>query len=143
MIRDPYKADILKSNPYSDRLNISGLLVAIMDYSCSNRGLQLIPQPTRALKKYEIHELILTDEDPMVGEKVDSISYLGFCEISQGGIIKVGDKLKIGDKIVGEVVGFDETHMPNHLNIVIKSNVKNTGVELGLKLGDMIHFITK
>ena len=102
-----------------------------MDLEVKKRGLQLIPSYTRALLKNEIQELIITDEKKAgPRKKVNNISYLGFVRIEEGGIVAVGDKAYLEGIIIGEVAGFDETHMPNHWNIVIKSSKKATGIEL-------------
>ena len=52
----------------------------------------------------------------------------------------VGDEAYCSGRPIGTLAGFDETHMPNHLNIVIKSNGRMTGVEHGASLGDAILF---
>ena len=49
------------------------------------------------------------------------------------GVICEGMKININNKYIGEVIGFDYRHMPNHLNIIIRNNIKKTGVEMGLK----------
>lgn len=50
----------------------------------------------------------------------------------------VGDKVQIERKFVGEIAGFDQTHLPNHQNIVMKAKEIRSGVELGMRLGDRI-----
>jgi len=101
----------------------------------NNRGLQLITPISRCIKKHEIHELIFTDEqDAGPGKEVNNISYLGFFEVEQGSVMITGDKLYLAGKHIGYVAGFDATHMPNHLNIVIKTDKRLTGVELGAGL---------
>jgi len=55
-----------------------------------------------------------------------------------GGIVAVGDKVQIERKFVGEIAGFDQTHLPNHQNIVMKAKEIRSGVELGMRLGDRI-----
>jgi len=140
MDMDPYKRGLIKRVPFAKKRRIFSKLVAIMDMEVKKRGLQLIPSYTRVLLKDEIHELIITDEkDANPDEKVDSISYL-FVEIEKGGVAAVGDKVSLEGKIIGEVAGFDETHMPNHWNIVIKSSKKATGMELNALVGGKIIF---
>jgi len=41
-------------------------------------------------------------------------------------------------KTIGEIVGFDETHAPNHLNIVARSKERCSGEELGVELGNRL-----
>ncbi|MFZ5946306.1 MAG: DUF6917 domain-containing protein [Bacillota bacterium] len=136
---DPYKAGLFKSNPYAKKSNISGQLVVVLDGKMENRGLQLISQISRCVQKHQIHELIITDEDnAQPGNEVNSISYLGFFEVEQGGVIVVGDEVFLENDLIGRVAGFDETHMPNHLNIVLKSTARLTGIELNANIGNKI-----
>lgn len=138
---DPYKAGLMKKVPFSEKRKVFASLVAIMDMKVEKRGLQLILPFTRALLKGEIHELIITDEkDARPGERVDNISCLGFVEIERGGVVAVGDKVILEKRVVGKVVGFDKTHMPNHWNIVIRSPTKATGKELGACLEGEVVF---
>lgn len=133
---DPYKAGLFKKNPYAKKQDIKGKLVVVLDGKIEGRNLQLITPISRALKKGEIHELIFTDEaDAGPGKKVDNIAYLGFFEVEQGGVMVSGDALFLDSKIIGEIAGFDETHMPNHLNIVIKAKERQTGLELNSEVG--------
>ena len=55
----------------------------------------------------------------------------------------VNDEITVGGKCVGRIAGFDETHMPNHLNIVIKAEERVPGAELGLELGDKVRIVKK
>jgi hypothetical protein len=48
--------------------------------------------------------------------------------------------LKIGKKKIGDVLGFDETHEPNHINIIIAVKKRKTGKDLGLSIGDSLQF---
>lgn len=54
-------------------------------------------------------------------------------------MIVSGDELRIDGKLVGTLAGFDETHMPNHLNIVMHGE-ESDGEERGLKVGDSVVF---
>ncbi|MFZ5942866.1 MAG: DUF6917 domain-containing protein [Bacillota bacterium] len=133
---DPYLAGLFKTNPYAKKREIKGTLVVVLDGKLEGRNLKLITPISRALNKNEIHELIITDEpEAGPGKKVDTISYLGFFEVEQGSVMLSGDKLYLGNQLIGSIAGFDETHMPNHLNIVIKSNQRLTGVELNAEIG--------
>ena len=136
---DPYEKGLLKRVPCSKKTNILSTLVAIMDAEVERRGLKLIPSYTRVLLVNEIHELIITDEkEAGPGKEVNSIGYLGFMEVKKGGVIAVGDKVSLEGKIIGKIAGFDETHIPNHQNIIIKSERKITGAGLNARLGDKI-----
>lgn len=136
---DPYKAGLAKGRPDCRKRNVIAELVVVLGTKRENRDLQLIAPCTRALVVNEIHELIITDEQgARPANKVDSIAYLGFAEIKQGGVIMVGDKVKVGNRIIGTIAGFDETHMPNHQNIVIRANTRKNGFELGVSVGEKI-----
>lgn len=136
---DPYKAGMFKGNPYAQKRPCSGVLAVILDGRMEGRKLQLMNPISRAVLTGEIHELIVTDEeDAGPGKEVNRIAYWGFFEVEKGSVIVVGDTVKIGDRFLGTIAGFDETHMPNHINIVVKAAERKTGVELGLSLEEKI-----
>ena len=132
---DPYQAGFFKENPYAAKRTIRGKLAVILRGKLEKRGLDLIPTISRAVLKNEVHELIVTDQENVgPGSSVDKIAYIGFVEIIVGGVMTVGDTLTCQDKILGRVIGFDETHLPNHLNIVLASGSRSDGVEQSLQL---------
>lgn len=135
---DPYQSIIVKTDLYAQKEEIHGNLVAVLDWAHDNRKLELIYPASRCLLKNEIHELILTDEKVKPGDIVNKVSYIGFFEVKEGGVILQGDEIFIGDQFIGEIVGYDETHMPNHMNIVIYSSIISTGQEKGLKLNEKV-----
>lgn len=136
---DPYSRGMFKENPYARKAEIAGRLVVVLRGRYQERGLNLIKPISRALNTGEVHELIITDQDAGPGDKVDPIAYLGFFAVEQPGVIVKGDDLLTGGRVLGTLVGFDETHMPNHLNIVIKGE-RRDGEELCLELGDSVVF---
>lgn len=138
---DPYKNQILSKNIYNDKRDVYGTLVVIMDTMLENRGLELIVQPSRAVTKHQIHEMIITCEDVGPSDVVNKVAYMGFFEVESGGVVLVGDSVYVDDRYIGKVAGFDETHYPNHLNLVIKSTERRSGVDLGLKLSDSVKFV--
>jgi len=140
---EPYASGMIKKSPYVQKKIIKGKLVVILDGIISKRGLNLITPPSRAIKKNEIHEIILTEEDAAPGKIVNSIAYVCFFEVEEGGVIVIGDSVYIGAKLIGEVVGFDDTHMPNHQNIILYAPKKKTGVELKINLDEKILFKKK
>lgn len=132
---DPYKAGFFTENPYAAKRVIKGKLAVILRGKLEKRGLELITTISRAVLKNEVHELIATDQEAAgPGSTVDKIAYLGFIEITEGGVMTVGDTLTCEDKVLGKIVGFDETHLPNHLNIVVASGFRADGVEQKLQL---------
>jgi hypothetical protein len=137
-LNDPYKKKMFKSNPYIKKKPLSGNLLVVLDGKYEERGLKLIPQPSRCLLADEVHELILTDENKVPGEIVNKIAYLGFFVVRESSVAVVGDEVEVAGCVVGKIVGFDETHMPNHYNIVVFSEETISGNELGLEIDDKV-----
>jgi enamine deaminase RidA (YjgF/YER057c/UK114 family) len=138
---DPYKAGKFSKNPYALKSDVTGQLVVTLDGRMENRGLSLITPPSRCVCRHQVHELILTDEPAaMPGRQVDRIGYLGFFSVEAGGVILRGDAVWLDEQYIGAVAGFDETHMPNHLNIVIATDKLTTGVETGARPGARLRF---
>src|SRR5580704_7346503 len=105
---------------YAANRPVKGGVVTVLDSTHEERGLKLICTYSRALKKNSIHELITTDEtEKKPGDTANRIAYLAFFEVSRGGCIIVGEKLYVDGARIGEIVGFDETHEPNHINIIV------------------------
>jgi len=106
--------------------------------------LKLISTYSRALKKSSIHELIATDETgKKPGDTANRIAYLAFFEVSRGGCIIAGETLFVDGKAIGEIIGFDETHEPNHINIIVGVKKRRTGPQLKIGLGSTIKFARK
>jgi len=139
MANDPYKTGMFQENPYYAKSDLTGRLAVVLQGRYETRGLQLITQPSRCICKNQVHELIASDEAGIKpGSTVDRIAYVGFVEIEQGGVIISGDEVLYNDTPIGRIAGFDETHMPNHYNIVLKVAERRTGVELNLEPGGRI-----
>jgi hypothetical protein len=141
MSKEPHRGGILDKYPYAAKTDVTGKLVCILDARSQERGMELIIHPSRAVCQGEIHELAVTD-DPQAGPEriVDRVAYLAFFSVEEGGIVLVGDNAELEGQKIGQVVGFDLTHFPNHINILIRSEERKTGPELGLGLGDSITF---
>ena len=142
MSKDPYQSNMFKkANPYYKKNTVRGRNVVVLSEYFDNRGLQLIRPISRAVKQHDVHEMIITDESAQPGDTVNRIAYLCFVEITSSGVILRGDDVRINGKSVGEISGFDETHMPNHLNIVIKGNQYLCGKDLNIQLNDSLEII--
>lgn len=140
---DPYAAGKFSANPYAAKRPVNGSLAVILRSRMEDRGLALIKPISRCIRRGDVHELILTDEaEAKPGAAVNRIAYLGFVEIEEGGVIVSGDDVILGGSKVGTLVGFDETHMPNHLNIVIRAGALADGIDLGARLGMTVSFKT-
>lgn len=144
MSPEPYRNHLLDTPyPCAAKSPVTGRLVCILDARAPQRGLELCSYPSRAVLKHEIHELILTAESTAApGQTVDRISYLAYFEVLEGGVLWVGDRVMIAGKAVGTLAGYDLTHFPNHMNIIIKTGAELfTGLEAGFVSGAPIEFL--
>ncbi len=144
MSPDPYAANKLNTKyPCAAKDPLPGKLSVILDARARDRGLELVVYPSRAVQKHEIHELILTAEAGAApGAKVNDISYLGYFEVLESGVLWVGDRVLIDGRQIGTLAGYDMTHFPNHMNIIIKIDGElYTGLEAGLQVGAEITFV--
>lgn len=138
---DPYARKLFTKDPYFRSTPIQGRLVVVLDGQIAGRGLTLIKPPSRAVQRHEIHELILTDEEGAgPGTVVDRVWYAGFFEVLDGGMAIVGSPVTVDGLEIGVLAGFDETHLPNHLNIIVKTAGPATGAEMNLVLGAQVTF---
>jgi hypothetical protein len=141
MSREPHGTGILDKYPYAAKSDVEGRLVCILDARSDQRGMELILHPSRALCRGEVHELALTDDPDAAPQRtVDRVAYLAFFTVEEEGVVLVGDKVEVGGKEIGEVVGFDLTHAPNHMNVLLRARERETGSQLGLRLRDTIVF---
>jgi len=133
-----YNFDLKKISPsvYGNRRPVKGEIVALMHATYEKRGLDLIDPRSRALTRDEIHELMITDEpEAAPGGRADRVSVIAFFEIIQGGLAVVGDEVSIKGMALGELAGYDLTHMPNHMNVVVK---RKSLAAPKIKIGDEI-----
>lgn len=133
----PYDFRRITPSVYGNRRPVEGETVALLHIAFEDRRLKLIETKSRAVKRYEIHELMITDEDAAPGGGADRVRAIGFFEITESGLIVVGDEVWIEDRLLGKLAGYDQTHMPNHLNIVVKAESLDEPV---LRVGDRIRF---
>ena len=133
----PYDFRRITPSVYGDRRPVEGETVALLHVAFEDRGLKLIETKSRAVKRYEIHELMITDEDAAPGGGANRVRAIGFFEITGSGLIVVGDEVYIEDRLLGKLAGYDLTHMPNHMNIVVKAESLDEPV---LRVGDRIRF---
>jgi hypothetical protein len=122
MSEAPYDPNLITPSVYGDRRSVIGEVVALLHVTFEERGLNLIQSKSRALVKDEIHELMITDEEGAApGGGADRVSAIAFFEVREGGLIVVGDRLTLNDGFIGVVAGYDMTHMPNHMNVLLKA----------------------
>lgn len=108
-----------------------------MDHERHNRSLCIGSYKTRCIQEKEIHEFMMCEQSTDISVPINYIAYLGFGEFALGGVIEVGDLLYSGEKLIGEIVGFDNTHFPNHYNIVVQGNNCVTGAACHLSLNSV------
>ena len=139
--RDPHVEGRVNRTHYTSKTELSARLFAVLDLTAEDRGLILIPQLSRAVKRGDVLELICTDEEGAgPGTEVNRTAYIGFAEVSEAGLLLCGDAVAIGQEEIGKVSGFDETHLPNHLNVVIRSEGLVTGRGMDLPLDAPVTF---
>lgn len=139
--RDPHVEGKIKRAHYSSKTELSARLFAVLDLTTEDRGLSLIPQLSRAVRRGDVLELVCTDEDEAgPALTVDRAAYIGFAEVSEAGLLLCGDMVTVRQEEIGTIAGFDETHLPNHLNVVIRSKRLVTGRELDLPLDELVAF---
>ena len=126
---------------YTTKRHVQGELIYVFALRRDQRWMQLEEFVSRSLSRGEIHELILSSNPGLKpGARVRDVAYIGFFEVAVSGIVEYGDEVWAGDRLLGTVAGFDLTHYPNHLNIVVSADVAVTGAELGLDVGRPIRF---
>lgn len=141
---EPHAGGVLDNDfPYTDKRTVEGHLVCVLGARADDRGLELTVHPSRAVLCHEIHEILMV-EDPEAAptRTVRRVAYAGCVEIARGGMILIHDRVVVAGRDIGTVVGFDETHLPNHMNIaVLASGELRNGEELELEIDDSVSFV--
>jgi len=120
---------------------VEGVFVNLLFHKQADRGMQLIEFETRCVRQGEIHEIVTTTERSAVsGDRINHVGFLGFVEMSCGGVIQRGDQVCVRDRVIGHVLGFDECHFPNHYNILIASDELFAADDLDLSVETAIAF---
>lgn len=125
---------------YATRRDVDGVVVAVLRGVTDRRGLYLTELRSRAVARYAVHELMITDEPADLESTVNSVALIAFFEVANSGVLLVGDQVFWGDTLLGTVAGFNETHMPNHQNICLKAAEIQDGEMLGLAVEDTLRF---
>lgn len=120
MSTPPYDFRRITPSVYGSRKPVKGTVVALLHVEFMDRGLRLIETKSRALRAGEVHELMITDEaDAAPGGGADRVRAVAFFTVDNPGLAVVGDEVSIEDRRLGRVAGYDETHMPNHMNLLV------------------------
>src|SRR5262249_12040626 len=137
---EPHLGGVLDTKaPYFAKRPVAAEVVAVLHAHATARRLELTVHPSRAVCAGEVHEIFATDE-PAKGPNstVNRVGYIACVAIRQPGMILMKDAVLLEGEVVGTVIGFDETHLPNHLNIVIQTPSLQTGRDMGARLGDEV-----
>jgi hypothetical protein len=134
----PYDFRRITTSIYGDKRPVEGEIVAVLHIEFYDRGLELIQTKSRTVKLNEIHELMITDEkEAAPGGGADRVRAVAFFEITRSGLIVMGDNVTIEEKKLGTLAGYDVTHMPNHINVVVKAETIDEPL---LRVGDKVRF---
>jgi len=138
MMSSPYDFKRITPSVYGDKRPVEGEVVAILHVEFEDRGLEFIQTKSRTVKLNEIHELMITDEqDAAPGGGANRVRAIAFFEITKSGLIVVGDQVTIEGRKLGTLAGYDVTHMPNHINVVVKTKTLDEPI---LRVGDRVSF---
>lgn len=136
---DPYARKLTNKTFFHAKTEIRGRVVVVLDGQLDDRGLELIQPISRAFARGSIIELIGTTETGAApGSKVETIAYLAFVELLDSGVLLVDDEITWHNQTIGTIAGYDDTHMPNHQNVIVRVNDRRSGKDIGLKAGDEI-----
>ncbi|HHT84246.1 MAG TPA: hypothetical protein GXZ88_00610 [Firmicutes bacterium] len=136
---DPYTRKLVNPSYYAQRNELVAKVVAVLRGQLDNRNLQLIPQPSRAIRQGEIHELIVTDENAAPGCQVQRIAYVAFVEFLNGGVLLHKDSVLTEKGYLGTIAGYDLAHFPNHMNVALQGSLES-GEDRGLEVGMQVVF---
>jgi hypothetical protein len=138
--QDPYASGVVDQKLAIIKEPVKGRIVGVLANRAVNRQLNLIHSASRAVRMHDIHELMCTVENVPPGGVVQDVSYLAFFVLDESGVIVVDDILQVNGRDFGTVIGFNEIHAPNHINIVILVTTPMTGFQVGWELQMPIQF---
>jgi predicted dehydrogenase len=123
-----------------EKQTLQAELVKLLRDKRTERGMTLIAEGTRCIRRGEIHELVTTDRDGGPGDRIDRVGFLGFAEFGNAGVVETGDLVQLEGRAIGRVLGFDQCHYPNHYNILIRTSQLLSAADLALHVGDVVRF---
>jgi hypothetical protein len=134
---------VFGANPYVSKSIVVGRIVAVLRGVSEHRGLQIEGYQSRAVPTGAIHELMSSNQSAGFGDTVDNVAIIAFFEVIVGGVILVGDVVEIAGCEIGSVLGFNDTHMPNHQNICLFVDHLRDGESLALRLDDPVRIVRR
>jgi hypothetical protein len=138
---EPFSLEIPDYITQMDFAKIETHFVAILGHQSLDRRMIASPHHTRCIQDGEIHELVYVAESPDGLIDLNDAWYLGFIKFPQGGVLAKGMTIEINGQGKGKLIGFDETHFPNHLNLLISDQNPQNGQDMSLKLNDSCDFV--
>ncbi|GAA3761062.1 DUF6917 domain-containing protein [Salinactinospora qingdaonensis] len=124
--------------------SVAGVVVKVLLHRRNERGMTLEPHAARCVSAGEVHELVTTDHTATAsGTRIDRVGFVGFAEITRGGVIDRGDEVWLGDRHLGTVLGFDACHIPNHYNVLIHTDAPVSGADLELQPEVAVRFVPR
>jgi L-arabinose 1- dehydrogenase len=129
---------------------VTATVVKLLFHTRTDRGMALSPWESRCIPAGQVHELLTTTDRPRAaGDRIDRVGFLGFAAFDTPAVLERGDgvwlvpRSPVGDtarRQLGTVAGFDESHWPNHYNIVIDTDELLTAGDVDLHPGDELRF---
>jgi hypothetical protein len=114
--------------------------VMVLGHDRADREMEKGSFLTRCVQAGEVHELVAVSAKTLDKGKYRGASYLGFVTFNGPAVIYVGESLLIHGKQIGVLGGFDYTHFPNHMNILIETEQPANGRTLGITVGQSGEF---
>lgn len=117
---------------------VTGIVVAIV--GGQGEGLDLTPmtEVVRVLQPEYVYELVYAGGLSGPGTTEPRYTSLGFFEVKQGAVAVVGDDVRVRGSVLGEVTGFDGSHLPDHLHVIVGGKVSGEALAWGFSLGDRV-----
>ena len=138
---EPYQSGIAARVSYTGKRTIPAKIVAVLKGMLEDRGLKIIFPRSRVVRLHDVVELMTTTQkECKPGDRVDRVTYIGFAEMEVSGVLHVGDQVVHKGEVRWTIVGFDETHYPNHLNVIMKSVSEQAESLSEVQLEDVIEF---
>ncbi|RJQ07116.1 MAG: hypothetical protein C4551_07235 [Bacillota bacterium] len=137
MSGEPYSNTLVGYVPECRKAELRFTVSAVLANSVKGRNLKLVEPPTRAVPAGAVVEMVCTTESVRPGQLVRDVAYLCFAEATESGVLVTGDRIRAGE-LRGVVLGFNEAHAPNHINVVIGATQAASGRSLGFEPGDLI-----
>lgn len=137
---EPYEAGLVERKLRIIKPPLEARAIGILTNVSIGRDMRLIPSSSRAVRRDDVHELVCTNRECVPGGTAVDIGYLAFIRVEESGVLAIGDSLKVDGTSLGQIVGFNEVHAPNHINIVIYMGTLSTGLDEGWRPGTRLTF---